>query len=302
MISDMIFVDLGGNKLPIKKVAVLGAGKMGAGIALVAAQGGYQVVLRDLQTALVKDGLNLIQKNLDKAIQAQLIGAQDKVEILDRIEGTTDLTNARDADLVIESVVENMAVKKQLFAEMDNICAPHAILATNTSSLSINEIASATQRTDRVLGMHFHNPVPYIKLVELIRGVETSEATLSAAQEFTQQIGKIFVVAQRESPGFIVNRVLIPYLNEAIFVLSEGIADRDGIDRAMKLGASMPIGPLEMADLMGLDILYSVIVSFYEEFRDPKYRPPVYLSNMVRAGHLGKKSGKGFYNYENGKK
>ncbi|HWP98309.1 MAG TPA: 3-hydroxyacyl-CoA dehydrogenase NAD-binding domain-containing protein [Syntrophomonadaceae bacterium] len=286
----------------MKKVAVLGAGKMGAGIAQVAAQGGYNVVLRDLQTSLVKDGLRLIEKNLDKAIKAQLMEAPGKEEILRRIEGTTDLTNVRDADLVIESVVENMAVKKQLFAELDNICAPHAILATNTSSLSINEIASATQRTDRVMGMHFHNPVPYIKLVELIRGLETSEATLADAQEFTRQIDKVFVVAQRESPGFIFNRVLIPYLNEAIFVLSEGIADRDGIDNALKLGAGMPLGPLEMADLMGLDILYSVTVAFYEEFRDPKYRPPVYLSTMVRAGHLGKKSGKGFYDYENGKK
>lgn len=285
--------------MQINKIAVLGAGKMGAGITQVAAHGGYNVVLRDLQQAPVRDGLELIQSNLNKEIESGRMDEREKEQILYRIQGTTDLTAVKKADLVIESVVENMAVKKQIFAELDSICAPHAILATNTSSLSINEIASATQRPDRVLGMHFHNPVPCIKLVELIRGLETSEETLCAAQEFTRQIDKVFVVAQHESPGFIVNRMLIPYLNEAILILSEGIAKRDDIDQAMKLGAGMPRGPLEIADIMGLDILYSVTLSFYNEFRDSKYRPPIYLANMVRAGHLGKKSGKGFYDYEN---
>lgn len=283
----------------MKTVAVLGAGKMGAGIAQVAARGGFQVILRDLQTKLVKDGLNLIEKNLNRLIECGEIGKEEKSRIINQIHGTTDLSKVRLADLVIESVVENMAVKKQLFAELDSICAPHAILATNTSSLSINEIASATRRQDRVLGMHFHNPAPVVKLVELIKGLDTSQSTIDAAQAFVKQINKISVQVQRESPGFIVNRILIPFINEAIFVLGEGIASRDDIDTAMKYGAGMPFGPLEMADALGLDNIQSVILSFYEEFRDQKYRPSICLLSMVRAGYLGRKSGKGFYDYNN---
>lgn len=280
-------------------VAVLGAGKMGAGIAQVAARGGFQVILRDLQTKLVKDGLSLIDKNLGRSIESGELSKEDKNQIMGQIHGTTDLSKVRSADLVIESVVENMSVKKQLFAELDSICAPHAILATNTSSLSINEIASATRRQDRILGMHFHNPAPAVRLVELIKGLDTSQATINEAQDFVKQINKVPVLVQRESPGFIVNRILIPFINEAIFVLAEGIASRDDIDTALKYGAGMPFGPLEMADALGLDNVQSVILSFYEEFRDQKYRPSSYLLSMVRAGYLGRKSGKGFYEYKN---
>lgn len=283
----------------VKTVAVLGAGKMGAGIAQVAARGGFQVILRDLQTKLVKDGLNLIDKNLGRQIENGELGTEEKNQIMAQIHGTTDLSKVRTADLVIESVVENMAVKKQLFAELDSICAPHAILATNTSSLSINEIASATRRQDRILGMHFHNPAPVVKLVELIKGLDTSRATIDAAQDFVKQINKVSVLVQRESPGFIVNRILMPFINEAIFVLGEGTASRDDIDTALKYGAGMPFGPLEMADALGLDNVQSVILSFYHEFRDQKYRPSTYLLSMVRAGYLGRKSGKGFYDYNN---
>lgn len=281
----------------MKKVAVLGAGKMGAGIAQVAAQGGFEVILRDLQTALVRDGIALVEKNLRRALEANQIKDEDRDAVLQRIHGTTDLTAVHEADLIIESVVENMAVKKQLFAELDSICRPDAILATNTSSLSINEIASATRRKDRVLGMHFHNPAPYVKLVEIIKSLDTSDSTMDTAKSFIERINKVYVIVQRESPGFIVNRILVPYLNEAIFALSEGIATREDIDLALKYGAGMPQGPLEQADAMGLDSLLTVITSFYEEFRDPKYRPPVHLSSLVRAGYLGRKSGKGFYDY-----
>lgn len=279
-------------------VAVLGAGKMGAGIAQVAARGGFQVILRDLQTKLVKDGLSLIDRNLGRSIESGELSKEDKNQIMGQIHGTTDLSKVRSADLVIESVVENMSVKKQLFAELDSICAPHAILATNTSSLSINEIASATRRQDRILGMHFHNPAPVVRLVELIKGLDTSQATINEAQDFVKQINKVPVLVQRESPGFIVNRILIPFINEAIFVLAEGIASRDDIDTALKYGAGMPFGPLEMADALGLDNVQSVILSFYEEFRDQKYRPSSCLLSMVRAGYLGRKSGKGFYEYK----
>ncbi|HAA09144.1 MAG: 3-hydroxyacyl-CoA dehydrogenase family protein [Syntrophomonadaceae bacterium] len=282
----------------MKKVAVLGAGIMGAGIAQVAAQGGYQVLLRDLQENIVRDGLLTVENNLAKAIQKKRLTTQQRDEILSRIQTCTDLAEVHDADLVIEAVVENMAVKKQIFAELDHLCQPHALLATNTSSLSITEIASATRRPDKVLGMHFFNPVPVMKLVELIQGLETSADTVECARQFTKQIGKEAVIIQRDSPGYIVNRILIPYINEAIFIRGEGIASSEEIDMAMKLGAGMPMGPLELADMIGLDIIYAVVLAFYSEFRDPKYRPHHLLSTMIRGGYLGKKSGRGFYKYE----
>lgn len=281
----------------MKKVAVLGAGIMGAGIAQVAAQGGYQVLLRDLQHSIVQDGLRTVEKNLDKAIARKKIESKQRDDILSRITTCTDLAEVHDADLVIEAVVENMAVKKQIFAELDHLCQPHTLLATNTSSLSITEIASATRRQDKVLGMHFFNPVPVMKLVELVRGMETSHETIETARQFTRQIGKEEVIINRDSPGYIVNRILVPYINEAIFIEGEGLASPEAIDLAMKLGAGMPMGPLELADMIGLDIIYAVILVFYNEFRDPKYRPHHLLSTMVRAGYLGRKSGRGFYNY-----
>lgn len=285
----------------MNKVAVLGAGIMGAGIAQVAAQGGYQVLLRDIQESIVKDGLLTVENNLAKAINKKKLNAQQRDEILSRIQTCTDLAEVHDADLVIEAVVENMAVKKQIFAELDHLCQPHTLLATNTSSLSITEIASATRREDKVLGMHFFNPVPVMKLVELIQGLETSSDTIERARQFTSQIGKEEVIVHRDSPGYIVNRILVPYINEAIFIEGEGIASSEEIDMAMKLGAGMPMGPLELADMIGLDIIYAVILVFYSEFRDPKYRPHHLLSTMIRAGYLGRKSGRGFYKYKMGK-
>lgn len=280
----------------MKKIAVLGAGIMGAGIAQVAAQAGYSVILRDLQISLVKDGLQTIENNLDRLIIKGKLEEAEKQVIIKRIHGTIDLAELNDVDLVIEAVVENMAVKRQIFAELDNICPAHTILATNTSSLSITEIAASTNREDRVLGMHFFNPVPSMKLVELIRGMETSDHTVDEARAFIQQIGKENVLINRESPGFIVNRILVPYINEAIWLYGEGI-DKEVIDQAMMLGAGMPLGPLEMADMIGLDTLYSVIEAFCHEFRDSKYRPHTILSTMVRAGYYGKKTGQGFYKY-----
>jgi len=281
----------------MKKVAILGAGIMGAGIAQVAAQGGYQVLLRDLQQNIVLDGLRTVERNLNKAIDKKQLNPKQRDEILSRIATCTDLAEVHDADLVIEAVVENMAVKKQIFAELDHLCQLHTLLATNTSSLSITEIASATRRPDKVLGMHFFNPVPAMKLVELVKGMETSSKTINSARRFIRQIGKEEVVVHRDSPGYIVNRILVPYVNEAIFVVGEGLASSEAIDMAMKYGAGMPMGPLELADMIGLDIIYSVILAFYNEFRDPKYRPHHLLSTMIRAGYLGRKSGRGFYRY-----
>jgi len=281
----------------MNKIAVLGAGIMGAGIAQILAQGGYSVIMRDLQMTLVKDGLQTIEKNLEKETEKGILPNEEKEIIMGRIQGSTDLADLHDADLVIEAVVENMAIKKQIFAELDNLCPHHSILATNTSSLSIAEIASSTRRRDRIVGLHFFNPVSKVKLVEVIKGIDTSPETLEIARDFVQNLGKYPVVVNRESPGFIVNRILIPYLNEAIWVYGEGLAEKEDIDLAMKLGAGMPRGPLELADSIGLDHLYASIQVFYEEFRDPKYRPHTLFSTMVRAGYWGKKSGRGFYNY-----
>lgn len=282
----------------MNKVAVLGAGIMGAGIAQVAAQGGCQVVLRDIQQSIVRDGLRTVENNLDKQLSKGRMTPEQRDSILGNIKTCTDLTEVHDADLVIEAVVENMAVKKQIFAELDRMCPPHTLLATNTSSLSITEIASATQRKEKVLGMHFFNPVPTMKLVELVKGMETSEETIEQVRQFTKQIGKDEVVINRDSPGFIVNRILVPYINEAVFAYAEGLAAAEEIDIAMKMGAGMPMGPLELADMIGLDIIYAVILVFYNEFRDPKYRPHNVLSTMIRAGYFGRKSGRGFYQYQ----
>lgn len=281
----------------MKKIAVLGAGIMGAGIAQVAAQSGYSVVLRDLQISLVNDGLRTIEENLNSSIERGELEAGSKEKVMGNIRGTIDLFELKDVDLVIEAVVENMEVKKQIFSELDMICPEHTILATNTSSLSITEIASATRRPDRVLGMHFFNPLPHMRLVELVNGLETSDETMDIARDFVIKLGKEYVILKRESPGFIVNRILIPYLNEAVCVYGEGLADRDSIDMAVKLGANMSQGPLEMADLVGLDTLYSTLIVFGREFHDEKYRPHIILSTMIRAGYLGKKSGQGFYEY-----
>ncbi len=271
---------------------------MGAGIAQAAAMGGYQVILRDLQMHLIKDGLNTIERTLEKMLGQGIITIEEKLDSLNNLQGTTDLSDLRDADLVIEAVVENMSVKKQIFAELDSLCGNDTILATNTSSLSITEIAATTGRTDRVLGMHFFNPVHLFNLVEIIKGMETSDDTVLKARHFCERIGKSGVLVQRESPGYIVNRILLTFINEAIFIYADGRAELEAIDTGIKLGLGMDLGPLELADIIGLDNIYRTILGFYDEFRDSKYRPHPLLSTMIRAGHLGVNSGKGFYQYE----
>jgi 3-hydroxybutyryl-CoA dehydrogenase len=282
----------------LERIAVLGAGIMGAGIAQAAALAGYQVILRDLQMHLIKDGLNTIDQTLGKLLDRGLITQEDRFKALNNLKGTTDLSDLKDVDLVIEAVVENMSVKKQIFAELDSLCGENAILASNTSSLSISEIAATTGRTDRVLGMHFFNPVHHYKLVEIIKGLETSEESVQKAREFCRRIGKHSVLVKRESPGYVVNRILLSFINEAIFVYADGGAEKEDIDTAIKLGLGMEMGPLEQADKIGLDHIYRTIIGFNDEFRDSKYRPHPLLGTMIRAGHLGVSSGKGFYTYD----
>jgi 3-hydroxybutyryl-CoA dehydrogenase len=284
--------------MKIKKVCILGAGIMGSGIAQVVAAAGFDVTMRDIEDHFVEEGLATIKFHLDRAVEKEKIKAKEARAILSLIKGTTDIRDAAaKADLVIEAVVEDMRVKKEVFAELDSICKPDTILASNTSGLSITEIASATNRPHMVLGVHFFNPAPVMQLVELIRGYITSADTLATTKTFIEKLGKT-AIEVKEAPGFAVNRILCPMINEAIFVYSEGIASAEDIDQAMVLGANHPMGPLALADLVGLDTLLAVLDGLQQELGEDKYRPAPLLRKMVRAGHLGRKSGKGFYDHK----
>lgn len=282
--------------MEIKKIFVIGAGQMGSGIAQVAATAGYEVKLNDLNDELVSKGLRAIEKNLARNVKKERITEQDKQNALNRITASVSLSDATDTDLAIEAAVENLKIKNRIFGELDQICPPHAILATNTSSLPVTQIASATGRPDKVIGMHFMNPVPVMKLVEIIRGLATSDETFEVVKRTSEQIGKV-PVEVNDGPGFISNRVLCPMINEAIYSVYEGIATPEAVDQVMKLGMNHPMGPLELADLIGLDTVLYVMEVLHEGFGDSKYRPCPLLRKYVAAGWLGRKTDRGFYEY-----
>lgn len=277
-------------------IFVLGAGTMGAGIAQTFATKGYEVIIRDIKDEFVDRGLAGIHKNLDKLVSKGRLSEEEKENILSRLSGTTDMALAEDCDLVIEAAVENMQIKKQIFAELDQICGEETILATNTSSLSITDVASATKRPDKVIGMHFFNPAPVMKLVEVIKGMATSQETFDRVKQIALSIGKT-PVEVAEAPGFVVNRILIPMINEAFGIMAEGIASPEDIDQAMMLGANHPMGPLALGDLVGLDVCLAIMDVLYNETGDTKYRAHSLLRKYVRAGWLGRKTGRGVYQY-----
>lgn len=280
----------------INKVAVLGAGQMGSGIAHVLAQQKYNVVLFDIADIQLQNALIGIGKNLERQAKKGLLGNGDIPSIIERIKTTMTMEDLADCDLAIEAVTEKESLKLDIFKKLDKIAKPEAILASNTSSIPITRIAAVTKRPDKVIGLHFMNPVPVMKLVEVIRGLSTSEKTFEAIESLVETLGKEMAVSA-DYPGFIVNRILIPMINEAAFALFEGVASVEDIDKAMKLGTNQPMGPLTLADYIGLDTCLAIIEVLYDGFKDPKYRPCPLLVKMVEAGRLGKKSGQGFYNY-----
>ena len=280
----------------MEKIFVIGAGTMGSGIVQAFAQKGYEVIVRDIKDEFVDRGIATINKNLSKLVAKGKVTEEFKENVLSKITGTTDLNLAADCDLVIEAAVENMEIKKDIFSQLDKICKVETILASNTSSLSITEVASVTNRPDRVIGMHFFNPATIMKLVVVIKGMATSQETFDKVKELSFAIGKE-PVEVAEAPGFVVNRILIPMINEAVGIFAEGVASVEDIDTAMKLGANHPMGPLALGDLIGLDVCLAIMDVLYNETGDTKYRAHSLLRKYVRAGWLGRKSGKGFYDY-----
>ncbi|PIC76302.1 3-hydroxybutyryl-CoA dehydrogenase [Sporosarcina sp. P19] len=283
--------------MTIEKVFVIGAGQMGGGIAQVCAQAGYQVTLHDLNEEAYDRGFKVITKNLSRNVEKGRMTEEEKEAVLGRFTKSLDMQNAKDADIVIEAAVENMAIKTKIFAELDEITPEHTILATNTSSLPITEIGAATKRPGKVIGMHFMNPVPVMQLVEVIRGLATDDDVYEAVEEMTKKLSKT-PVEVNDAPGFVANRVLMPMINEAIFTLYEGVATKEAIDDVMKMGMNHPMGPLQLADFIGLDTCLYIMETLYEGFGDSKYRPCPLLRKYVKAGWHGKKTGRGFYSYE----
>ena len=280
----------------MKKIVVIGGGTMGLDIAQVFAKKGFDVVVRDIKDEIIQASEARLNKSLDKLVSKGKLDEAGKKAITDKMTFTTDLNLAADADLVIEAAIENLDIKKSIFAELDKICKPETILATNTSSISITAIAAATKRPDKFIGMHFFNPATVMKLVEVIRGAHTSDETYKAVADLSVEIGKE-PVEVNEAPGFVVNKILIPMINEAADLLYTGVASAEGIDTAMKLGANHPMGPLALGDLIGLDVCLAIMDVLYNETHDPKYRASLLLRKMVRAGKLGRKTGIGFYDY-----
>ena len=280
----------------MKKIVVIGGGTMGLDIAHTFARSGNQVIVREINEEFANKAKDRLVATLDKMVARGKMEEAKKAEILGNMTFTSELASAADADLVVEAAVENLEIKKKIFAELDELCKPETILATNTSSISITAIASATKRADKFIGMHFFNPATIMKLVEVIRGENTSEETFKAIWDLSEAIGKV-PVEVNEAPGFVVNKILVPMINEAIDLLYTGVASAEGIDNAMKLGANHPIGPLALGDMIGLDVCLAIMDVLFNETHDPKYRASLLLRKMVRAGKLGRKTGEGFYKY-----
>jgi len=282
--------------MKINSVGILGAGLMGRGIAQVCALAGFNVHLVDVSQAQLQRGLESITTSLDKSVAKGALTAEARNDTVERIEASTSQESLERADLIIEAATENLELKLRLLSEVEKRASAHALIASNTSSISITQLGAVLSRPERFIGMHFFNPVPSMGLVELIPGLQTDDSVLQAAQGFVEALGKTGIVV-RNSPGFVVNRILCPMLNEAIFVLGEGLASAEAIDAGMKLGCNHPVGPLALADMVGLDTLLSVLQIFYDGFNDPKYRPAPLLKELVAAGHLGRKAGRGFFSY-----